>query len=193
MSFGYQYDPAKGCSGKAQPGTRVLRDTMDLLVPDLGDYGIYNCRSTRTGKSYSLHAEGRAWDCAIPSGKWDLGDLTAQFFVDAAQDLGVQRVIWGRGPGKPPKEWDSREGQRFWSAYSGPPHDDHNHVELCWAAARSLTPTIVRAAFAKYWKGDELSAEDKALLEKLKKEVFTKGGRSRIDSLDQRVKALEKK
>lgn len=155
MTFGYCYDAPERCSGMAQPGTRVLRDTIDELLPWVGDYGIYNCRPTRTGKTLSLHGEGRAWDAAIPVEAQEDGTRLAAFFVAAATDLGIQRVIWGFGFGKAPKEWDSRPGERYWEGYSGPAHDDHIHVELCWAAARNLTDDQVRTAFARYWEGEE--------------------------------------
>jgi len=146
VAFGFCYDPARRCTGSAQPGTRVLRDTMDAEIPDLGDDGIYNCRNTRGGSSLSLHAEGRAWDAHTSYKALNL--QVAQFCVDAAPMLGVQRVIsWDR-------EWDSRPGQRWWSPYHGvDPHHGHDHIELCWAAARDLKPATVRAALDRYWDG----------------------------------------
>lgn len=174
MAYGFQYNPAGSkCSGKAQPGVRILRDTMDDLVPELGDLGIYNCRPTRGGGSLSLHGEGRAWDCAASGA---LLIKAGQFFVDAAEMLGVQRVICGFGPGKAPKEWDSRPGQRFWSDYGGPAHDDHDHVELCWDAALHLTVQQVKDAFGRYWVGAEedflaklTEDEQQELLEKVRR------------------------
>jgi hypothetical protein len=128
---------------------------MDLLLPKLGDYGIYNCRNSRTGSTLSLHGEGRAWDCAIPWGETALGDSVAKFYVLSAEMLGIQRVIWGFGAGKAPREWDSRAGERYWEAYSGPAHDDHIHVELCWKAALNLTAATVRTAFRTFWEGEK--------------------------------------
>lgn len=160
---------------------------MDELVRDLGDLGIYNCRPTRTGSTLSLHGEGRAWDCAIPSGLVALGDKTAQFFVDAAQELGVQRVIWGFGPNKSPKEWDSREGQRYWSNYSGPAHDDHIHVEVCWKSALELTEKQVRDAFMKHWSGaeeDELTEDEKKKLEFVYQAVKRDGPDGKPEGID---------
>lgn len=152
-NYGYQYDPAgTKCSGKCQPGTTILSQTMQRLVPELGSLGCYNCRPTRGGGSLSLHGEGRAWDCAASGA---LLIKAGQFFVDAAEMLGVQRVICGFGSGKAPKEWDSRPGQRFWSDYGGPAHDDHDHVELCWDAALHLTVQQVEDAFERYWPGAE--------------------------------------
>jgi hypothetical protein len=154
MNYGYCYDSAQKCTGKAQPGTRILRDTMDELVPELGDMGIYNCRNTRGGSTLSLHGEGRAWDCAVSARtNLALGNKTAQFFVDACQMLGIQRVIWNR------RQWDSRA--KAWRKYSGQsPHTDHIHVELCWTAARGLSATTVRRAYAVHWttqpKGDDM-------------------------------------
>lgn len=158
------------CSGKAQLGTRNLRAAIDSAIEWVGDYGIYNCRPTRTGSSLSLHGEGRAWDAAVSVAARQQGLKLAQFFVDAAQMLGVQRVIYWE------REWDSRDGQRYWSSYSGPNHHDHVHVELCWEAAQRLTTQVVNDALAKYWTPTEedflaklTEAEQQELLEKVRR------------------------
>lgn len=169
MSFGYCYDPYdSGWGGKAQPGLVALRNVTIQRVPPVGDLGILRDKS-RCNKA-SAHCHGRAWDAAIGPDPTEvpIGTKLAEFFVrpEVAQMLGVQRVIWGFGTGRA-KEWDSRPGQRLWSAYSGPAHDEHVHVELCWEAARRLTAQQVRDAYDRYWpdQEDEMKPEDWQRLE----------------------------
>lgn len=163
MAYGYQYSPAPTrCSSGPAPGLVILSRVTMELVPGVGTFGIFNCRPSRTGSSLSRHANGTAWDAAC-EGQLNI-DL-ADFFVRAAQDLGVQRVIaYGkRHDGTTgPREWDSRDGERVWERYSGPSHADHNHVELCADAAMNLTEEEVRAAFKKHWDkgGDEFDMAD---------------------------------
>jgi hypothetical protein len=136
---------------------------MDAEIPELGDKGTYNCRPSRTSSNLSRHAGGTAWDPAtekVVNGRvvpdLVLNDRVARFFVIAAPDLGVQRVIANglRADGtKGPREWDSRPGEREFERYSGPLHDDHVHVELCNKAARELTRAQVRIALKRYWYG----------------------------------------
>lgn len=156
MSFGYCYDPYDpGWGGKPQAGALALRQVTMQRVPVVGDLGIL--RDQARCSKRSAHCHGRAWDAKIAAVDIAVGDELAAFFVlpDVATALGIQRVIWGFGPTRPPKEWDSRPGQRFWSAYSGPHHDDHVHVELCWQAAKILTVQQVEAAFDSYWGAEE--------------------------------------
>lgn len=171
MAFGYQFDPYDaGWGGKAQPGAIALRDVTMQRVPPVGDLGILRDKS-RCNKR-SAHCHGRAWDAAIGPDPTEvpIGTALAEFYVlpDVAQTIGIQRVIWGFGSGVAAKEWDSRPGQRYWSPYSGPLHDEHVHVELCWAAARSLTAQTVRATFDRYWgQGDDMTPEQDARLKRL--------------------------
>lgn len=124
--------------------------------------GCYNCRPTANGGK-SIHGEGRASDEGtprFPNGSLNLAWNTryGDFLVKAAPDLGIQRVIgWGpRADGTTgPREWDSRLGERLWERYSGPLHQDHNHVEFCWDAALGLTESQVEAAIQRYWYGQE--------------------------------------
>lgn len=144
MSYGWCYDSTGNtCSGKAQPGAVALRDTI-MASRDFGavrTMGIYNCRPSSGGGGLSTHGEGRGWDAGFlvsrPVEKAH-GDAFAAWLVGHAQDLGIQRVIWNG------REWDARE--KVWEAYTGPsPHTDHVHVELCWAAARTLTAATIQS------------------------------------------------
>ena len=58
---GMRYDHTHTCTGKAQRGALALRRWLQANRPG-SDWGIYNCRTTHTGDSLSLHAEGRAID-----------------------------------------------------------------------------------------------------------------------------------
>lgn len=174
-AYGYCYDPAVRCRSGCQPGVRIYRQTIQKLIPERGDLGCFNCRPSRTGNTLSLHGEGRASDEAtprLPNGWLDLPWNTryGDFCVAAAQDLGIQRVIgWGpRFDGSiGPREWDSRPGERLWEYYSGPLHQDHNHVEFCWKAALNLTEKQVRDAVLRYWKGDWFAMATKKELEEV--------------------------
>lgn len=167
MTYGYRYDPPGGkCSGGPTPGALNLRFVVMDEIAGVGDSGIYNCRNTRTGSNLSLHGVGRAWDARTVSAAGPnlaLNAALAEFFVAAAEDLGIQRVIaWGRRSDGTigPREWDSRVGERFWERYSGPLHQSHNHVELCALAAQKLTRDEVRAAIRKHWKGPTNGKEE---------------------------------
>lgn len=179
--YGWCYNSATRCTGRAQPGVVALQAAIKELYPKTGSYGIYNCRPSRTGGSYSLHAEGRAWDCAIPLGETPLGNHLALLLVKHATKLGVQRVIWGFGYGTAAKEWDSRVGERYWEPYSGPAHDDHLHIELCWAASAGeavLTKSYVIKVLSGQGEEDELTPEEKKRLEAVEKAVYvTRGGK----------------
>src|SRR4051794_4559676 len=57
-----RYDWARGCTHGAQRGTIALQRFMKHFAPRGESLGIFNCRLTRGGSHYSLHAEGRALD-----------------------------------------------------------------------------------------------------------------------------------
>ena len=144
------------CSGGAQSGAITLgnfiRDNfgtyMDLDVLGRG-VQIYNCRTVRGGRSNSVHGDGRAVDIFIPTlpgGVADnaKGDRIANWLVDNAAEIGIQYVIWDQSSFRGNRQPQSQ-------CYTGShPHNDHIHIELTWAAARSETPfftaTDMRAA-----------------------------------------------
>ena len=57
-----RYDWARGCTHGAQRGTIALQRLLKRVAPRGESMGIFNCRMTRGGSNYSLHAEGRALD-----------------------------------------------------------------------------------------------------------------------------------
>lgn len=137
-SYGYAYDgPPTKCHTGPRSGTVALRNGVMERFPGVKDLGIFNCRYTRTknSKTYSFHADGRAWDAGCSG---DLADEVADFLVAHADVLGVQEVIRNR------KRWDSRT--RKWATYQGSdPHTDHVHVSQCIAAADGLKKSTVLA------------------------------------------------
>lgn len=203
--YGYCYDGTVAhCYGRARSGVLIFQGTILEFIPGISSYGIYNCRPKRTSSSLSLHADGRADDLHPDSTA--LGTMLAFFCVAAAQMIGCQRVIWGFGTGHAAKEWDSREGERYWEDYSGPAHDDHCHIEFCLEAANNLTRDQVVAALRQYWKGplkkpldeeDELTDDEKRKLEFVYQAVKRDkpgGGIEGIDKwLDRELKALNAK
>ena len=115
------------------------------------DWGIYNCRTTRTGGSLSLHAEGRAidWhlDARTRSGLRAGNKLVALLLADdmrgrhfaLARRMGVQEIIWDC------RIWSAKHPRM--SRYSAcdstsnvtVQHRDHVHIGLSWKGARKLT------------------------------------------------------
>lgn len=164
MPYGFAYDPVGSrCSGGAQPGARVL-SAWAVERWGLPRAEIYACRPSRAGSSLSTHGEGRGIDLYVhvralespptPDEK-AVGDGMAAFFEAHADAFGVQRVIWLD------RSWDSRS--RTWRGYTGPFHGNHNHVELCWAAARNLT----RVELDAITQEDDMTPEQARLLEEI--------------------------
>lgn len=139
MGYNFAYDgPPSRCYGKARPGIIALRDGVRKRF-GCGDMGTYVCRGNTGAAGLSMHADGRAWDAAA---RGELNRRIFDFFVKNAETLGVQAVI-----GTPRRKWNSRTRQI--GHYGGPhPHDDHVHVELCIAAANTLTLATVLAVGA---------------------------------------------
>lgn len=174
------------CSGKAQPGTRALRDAIDDLFPLVGDYGIYNCRPSSGGGGLSTHGEGRGWDCALNANNAEqkaLGDKIAALLIKHHRALGIQRIIWNH------REWDSQE--QSWEAYHGTsPHTDHLHIELCWEAARDNPLTV---DYVKQVLGEEedLTDEQAKMLKEVWTALYEKEGGKIIEHLDIIEKKLD--
>lgn len=134
---------ATGCTGSARQGARALMryalDTYDRAK----NWGIYNCRETRSGGSYSPHAEGRAIDVAFPLAGDGTGSSYGHAFVNALlqggpSKLGIQAIIYDR------TIWSAKSpnGRPYTGAS---PHYDHVHVEMTRAAANSVTLATVRS------------------------------------------------
>lgn len=142
-SYGYQYDSVGSrCLGGVQPGAAALAQFVVANFPGTrcnipGD--IYACRpNTANTSQKSVHSEGRALDIFVPV-RSELGDRLSRWLVENADRIGIQLVIWNH------RDWSSRT--RTWTSYGGPnPHIDHNHVELCWQAARTLSAAQLRVA-----------------------------------------------
>lgn len=179
------------CSGKAQPGTRALRDGCDDLFPELGDYGIFNCRPSSGGGGLSTHGEGRGWDAACNAQTPDglaLGNKLAALLIKHHAELGVQRIIWNR------RQWDVNT--KRWRAYHGQsPHLDHLHIELCWEAARD-NPLTVEYVKLVLGQEDDMTPEQDARLERVEKAVFKEVGgepKEHLGIIDRMVREIGKK
>jgi hypothetical protein len=145
------WEGCTACSGGPQPGASALLAywleqapaiAADLGVSDEGlrSLGIYNCRPVRGSTSLSIHACGRAVDLGVPvsvAGHRVMVDFLTRL-APHAKSLGIQLVIFSRTSGSARNPWPT--------AYGGVhPHEDHAHVELNGAAARSLTLATLRA------------------------------------------------
>ena len=116
-----QYDYAKTCIGRNEPGTKQLETLLLRLFPGTRTAGIYNCRTVRGGKSTSLHAEGRAVDLWITS--IAQGDALAKWARDHSEQYQIQEVIWNR------KIWSVLHANAGWRKYTGEnQHTDHVHI-----------------------------------------------------------------
>lgn len=140
MTYEVKYQRAASPSKGPQPGTKVLRDWVlnDPRFSAATDLGIYNPRKIRgRSRGWSVHAEGRAWDCGFPvflEGHAQ-GHVLAHLLVDHHTVFGVQQVIWAH------RVWTVGRG---WRRYTGTsPHTDHLHLEQVWDAALGLTETQI--------------------------------------------------
>ncbi len=121
----------------AHPGTHELREYLLARFPDVGNSGTYCCRQNSNRRDYlSVHAIGRAIDLGVPyasGGGADntVGDEVANFLVEHAEYIGIQRVIWDH------TFWN---GERGFGTLGGDPHTNHLHIELSVAGAARTTP-----------------------------------------------------
>ena len=133
MTF-HRYEPARRCTGKAQPGTKNLAAVCgEWPQANTGyPYGIYNCRLP------AVHSEGRALDIGFPGVAHEEGTRLVQALVKNAWDLGLMGVIWNR------TRWSA--GNENGAPYTGPsPHTDHIHVEMTWYKAKDNPLTEAEA------------------------------------------------
>jgi hypothetical protein len=122
---------ATGC----QTGTRALATAVGNVYPELqsleGAYGCYNRRPIAGTSTYSLHAEGRAFDVGVPATLNDLGWNLACDLVAHRIIYGTMRVIWDR------HIWTIERGDRWDQLRPATnQHRDHIHVEQYWTAAK---------------------------------------------------------
>ena len=111
-----------------RPGTQALLDVIitELHIRGARTGGIYNRRTVRGGKAWSLHSAGRACDVMVPSvngmaseaGK-KLGDELFLRCIAAADQCGICEIIW----------WDKRwTGDKGVQRYKPRNHFDHVHI-----------------------------------------------------------------
>ncbi len=130
----------------AYPGTRDLNAYLLRRFTFLRAGGTYCCRQNSAATrvpTLSVHATGRAMDLMVPMTGGDAdntrGDEVANWLVENAAYIGVQRVIWDRA------YWNGERGFGLLSAASLP-HTDHLHVELSLAGAARETPFFTSGA-----------------------------------------------
>ncbi len=130
----------------AHPGTKALDQYLRQRFNYSRAGGLYCCRqnSARTSvPKLSVHAVGRAIDLMIPLEGGDanngLGDPIANWLVENAEFIGIQRVIWDRA------YWNGERGYGHLSTSSSA-HVDHLHIELSHAGAAMQTPFFTTGA-----------------------------------------------
>jgi hypothetical protein len=137
------YDSASGCTSGPQPGALALARWImeEYQARGAMNWGIFNCRPVRGGGSWSIHAEGRAFDCGFAVGDPDADDLLRRL-LRAPGRLGIQAIIYDR--------WIysrvSPEGRAYFGVN---PHVDHLHIELTDESARRLTYATVAAVMER--------------------------------------------
>ncbi len=130
----------------AFPGTRDLNTYLLRRFTYLNPAGTYCCRQnsamTRV-PMLSVHSLGRAIDLGVPPAGGDadntLGDAVANWLVENAEYIGIQRVIWDRA------YWNGERGFGLLTAASLS-HTDHIHVELTIAGANRTTAFFTSGA-----------------------------------------------
>lgn len=132
------YQPAGRCTGTTPPGSIAL---IEWATKDYGqgarNFGIYSCRSVRGSTTRSLHGEGRAVDVGFSGVANPAGTRLLNLLLPHVGELGIQLIIWNR------RIYSARYPRG--AAYTGVvPHTDHLHIELTWAAARTLTRARIR-------------------------------------------------
>lgn len=132
-----RYDAATGCSDGPSKGALALVDHWKRTT-GLGSLGIFNCRPIRGGKSYSVHAEGRAADLAANANdprQLEKANRYIEFLITNSEALQVQQIIWNG------QYWRSGQGWRPYTGSAGP-HRDHAHVELNRTGAAAAHPIL---------------------------------------------------
>lgn len=148
-----RYDWARGCAHGAQRGTIALQRFVKRYAPRGESMGTFNCRLTRGGTNYSLHAEGRALD-------WHLNIhnradreqaqrlITMLLDTDSkggkaalARRIGVQEIIWDCRIFSVRSMYWKRSGlcPRGRRVSDTIAHRDHVHIGVNWLGARKRT------------------------------------------------------
>ncbi len=129
-----------GCSGSLTPGAGILREYLYEHFPQTPHIGGYSCRSINGDDTMmSVHGTGRALDVMIPvdadEADNDLGDPVGNFFIENAQAIGIQYIIWDLWTWRGDREAGDKD-----RPYGGAhPHHDHLHIELSVAASENTT------------------------------------------------------
>lgn len=128
----------------AHPGTNDLRAYLLRRFTRIRNGGSYCCRQNSAALgSLSVHAIGRAMDLMVPMTGGDadntIGDEVANWLVENANFIGIQRVVWDRA------YWNGERGFGLLSS-SSLPHTDHLHVELSIAGGARQTPFFTSGA-----------------------------------------------
>jgi len=130
----------------AHPGTRDLNTFLLRRYAFLRAGGTYCCRqnsATTRVPTLSVHATGRAIDLMVPMVGGDadntLGDQAANWLVENAEYIGIQRVVWDRA------FWNGERGFGLLGSASLS-HTNHIHVELSVAGAARQTPFFTSGA-----------------------------------------------
>ncbi len=130
----------------AYPGTRDLNAFLLRRYTFLRAGGTYCCRqnsATTRVPMLSVHSVGRAIDLMVPMTGGDadntLGDAVANWLVENAEYVGIQRVIWDRA------YWNGERGFGLLTPASLS-HTNHVHVELSVAGAERRTAFFTSGA-----------------------------------------------
>lgn len=142
---------------RAHPGTSELDVYIRTRWPYVGAGGTYTCRRNSNPAStanLSVHSVGRAIDLMITRSGGDadntLGDPVANWLIENAEYIGIQRVIWDGW------YWNgSRRGNHFSQisdarnssgVYTTDHHTNHIHVELSVDGAARRTRFFTEGA-----------------------------------------------
>lgn len=130
-----------GCTGGLTTGAARLRDWIGRSFPQVTHVGGYSCRSINgDSTTMSVHATGRALDIHIPTHAGDadndLGDPVGNWFIEHAEEIGIQYIIWDRWTWNASRAAGSKE-RMYGGAH---PHHDHLHVELSVDGGAAATP-----------------------------------------------------
>lgn len=131
----------------AYPGTKALDQYLRTKYPGTGYGGLFCCRQNSAKTSVpqlSVHAIGRAIDLMVSQEGGDanngIGDAVANWLVEHAEFIGIQRVIWDKA------FWNGEKGFGLLSSASAP-HTDHLHIELSVDGAAMKTPFFTSGAY----------------------------------------------
>lgn len=124
------------------PGTVELRDYLLAHFPGITNSGTYCCRQNSNNLSkLSVHAIGRALDLGVAEIGGDadntVGDAVANWLVEHAEYIGIQRVIW---------DYAFWNGENGFGLLGGDPHTNHLHIELSVDGAAKQTPFFTSGA-----------------------------------------------